>query len=448
MYDCLEVLATWYEDRALHDVGYIRMRDWWAARSAAPLSTGAALTFWVTLENEFEVVKGPTTLPDAIVAGMKSTALAEFEHVYCMCFPQVQTLTNMPDGITLIDATAVMRFEDFQELLASQTPQLKGFVAVLAEWLKLVAASQLPEIAKYDAVVTFDCDTLWQRKALPSNLVFGHFSGTLAQNPVSRKNRNMPKRLSNLTYQYAREPRDYLSTATPLRFPRGSPALRSLVMRILPMVRGERWLGNNSFDQIMNVIADTFNNWGLRASYQTADVFTPVPYFAWDKPLQDNSASNPRWGLTAIESNANIIGVNALWQTSKMDFGAAARDSRSWKETSLVRMLVDATMDRVAKKKAQHQIEQRDVAEALNMNMEQPKTLFGALLQYAPDLLSEVERANVVVQAHCLGYSFPRNISWGGYGGRWVRTCVRTESQMTGQTRGDGYVRTSEMKTR
>ena len=114
MYDCLEVLATWYEDRALHDVGYIRMRDWWAARSAAPLSTGAALTFWVTLENEFEVVKGPTTLPDAIVAGMKSTALAEFEHVYCMCFPQVQTLTNMPDGITLIDATAVMRFEDFQ----------------------------------------------------------------------------------------------------------------------------------------------------------------------------------------------------------------------------------------------------------------------------------------------------------------------------------------------
>ena len=411
------MLATWYEDRALHDVGHIRMQEWWAPRSAAPLSTGAALTFWVTLENGFEVVKGPTTLPDAIEAGMRSTVLGEFEHVFCMCYPQVQTLNNMPDNITLVDATAIMDFEDFQMLLASQTPNLRGFVAVLAEWLKLVGALRLPQLADYSAVVTFDCDTLWQRKALPSKLVCGHFAGTLGQNPVSRLNRDMGKRLCGLTYNYAREPRDYLVTATPLRFPRGSPALRSLVMRILPLVVGGRWLGGNSFDQIMNIIADTFNNWGLRASYQDEDVFTPVPYYAWDQPLKDNSAAHHRWGITAIRNNVNIIGVNALWQTSKMDFGPSARDSASWKETSLVRLLVNETMERVAAKELQDEpLMMGRLLAALNLD-QPPATAFTVLLQHGLVFLTDALKADVLVQAHCLEQSIRRNISLGAYGG-------------------------------
>ena len=67
-----ETLVTYYEDRVLHAVGHQRMSEWFAAQSLDKSVVGAALAFWENLD-------GGPLLPDAIVAGLESTLVAEFD---------------------------------------------------------------------------------------------------------------------------------------------------------------------------------------------------------------------------------------------------------------------------------------------------------------------------------------------------------------------------------
>ena len=170
-------------------------------------------------------------------------------------------------------------------------------------------------------------------------MMCGHATATLAQNPVSFENRNMPQRFQKLTYMYANKARDFNFIATPWRWPTGSPALRSLIIRIKPMVgvSGE-WKGGAEFDSIMRTAWDTVNNWGLRSGMNLPQVHSIVPFYAWKKPLEPGSATNARWGLEAIISEKTLLSVNQLWQTSRLDTGPPARDARSWKKGSLVRI--------------------------------------------------------------------------------------------------------------
>ena len=68
----VEALATFYEDAALHEVGAVRMKEWWVSQSLSICHTGAALTFWYSMD-------GSMRLPDAIEAGLMSTRIAEFQ---------------------------------------------------------------------------------------------------------------------------------------------------------------------------------------------------------------------------------------------------------------------------------------------------------------------------------------------------------------------------------
>ena len=129
-----DALATFYEDRVLHTIGAARMADWWGSQEDSSARTGAALTFWWSLD-------GSDRLPDAVEAGLSTTALAEFEKVFCLCYPS-QTFRNMPEHVAVLDCNLVLPEARFVKTLASNR-KCVGFIAVLAEWLKLVGASSL-----------------------------------------------------------------------------------------------------------------------------------------------------------------------------------------------------------------------------------------------------------------------------------------------------------------
>ena len=334
-----EAMATYYEDALLHEVGKRRMDDWWKVASPGHhdcMRVGAALTFWYSLDDS-------KRLPDAIEAGMRSTLLGEFDAVFCLSY---QKFENVPSHIVMLDCNEILPFGAFKYVLSEGTRHTKGFIAVLAEWIKLVGAVRLQELQSFSATTTFDGDSLWQSRAIPPRMKYGHASATLEVNKVSRENRDKGARLERLTYEYCRYPRDFMKIATPWRWPKGSPALQSLVMRIMPMISSSgNWRGGENFEVIMNVAWDTYNNWGLREAFNDPWVHTPVPFFAWERPLKAGSASNPKWGVPALRARA-VVCVNALWQSSAVDGGPSARSRSAWEDGSLVSSLVDHTIAR------------------------------------------------------------------------------------------------------
>jgi len=332
-------LATFYEDRALHMVGRRRISEWWAQQpessfSDSEASTGAALTFWYSMDNSPRV-------PDAIEVGLTSTQLAQFEQVFCLTY---QHFNNLPKHITVVDCNRIMPESQFLRVLDSNKTMV-GFVAVLAEWIKQVAALELEELRPFAAVTTFDGDSLWQRRAVPRTFC-GHAAGTLEVNRVSHENRDKPSRLVRLSYVYCQKPRDFLKMATPLRWPRKSPALRSLVVRIRPFVRLSSWAGGTSFETVMNAMWDTYTCWGLRDGFNDPETHTIVPWFARGKPLLAGSAAHPRWGMAAIQATPTVVCVNGMWQTSASVGGPKARSRLSWAKGSLVDALVTETLAR------------------------------------------------------------------------------------------------------
>ena len=98
-----ETLVTYYEDRVLHAVGHQRMREWFAAQSLDTSVVGAALAFW---ENR----DGGPLLPDAIVAGLESTLVAEFEGVFLLSYG---LFSNTPPHVRMIDASTVDALDFF-----------------------------------------------------------------------------------------------------------------------------------------------------------------------------------------------------------------------------------------------------------------------------------------------------------------------------------------------
>ena len=197
----------------------------------------------------------------------------------------------------------------FRSVLARGAVQItEGIIAVIAEFIKLVGAHTLVELKQFPAVTTFDGDSLWVSKAIPPVVVCGHASASLAHNPVSYENKAKANRLEKFTFMYARTPRDFLKIATPWRWPRGSPVLQSVVIRILPMItRGGGWIGGSDFEVVMNIVWDTYVCWGLRAAFNDAHVHTIVPWFSRSTPM------HPETVITAINYGEGGGRVGDIW---------------------------------------------------------------------------------------------------------------------------------------
>lgn len=110
-----------------------------------------------------------------------------------------------------------------------------------------------------------------------------------------------------LTLNYCVAPRDYLKLATPLRFPRGSPMLANLVAKLqqcFPAEGPPRDMHGKpckEYDFVMDILRGAINKHGLRGAFQQPMVFSPVPYFAWSKPLEAGTALlGGAWGRVAV----------------------------------------------------------------------------------------------------------------------------------------------------
>ena len=107
----------------------------------------------------------------------------------------------------------------------------------------------------------------------------------------------------------------------------------------------DEWMGGTSFEVVMNVVWDSYNHWGLRAGFNDAEVHTIVPWYARSKPLEAGSATNPHWGMAAIQA-ASPVCVNGMWQTSARSAGPPGRSKKAWARGPLVRELVETTLAR------------------------------------------------------------------------------------------------------
>ena len=101
-----DALGTYYDDRNLHQVGELRMKEWWSQRSSQNNRVGCALTFWFALD-------GSTVLPDAIAAGLKSTLLGEFDDVFILTY---QPFENLPEHIRVLDCNRVHCVHGLREM--------------------------------------------------------------------------------------------------------------------------------------------------------------------------------------------------------------------------------------------------------------------------------------------------------------------------------------------
>ena len=113
-----------------------------------------------------------------------------------------------------------------------------------------------------------------------------------------------------------------------------------------------KWMGGTAFEVVMDVVWDCYNNWGLRAGFNDAATHTIVPWYARSKPVEAGSATNPRWGMAAIQA-ADPVCVNGMWQTSANSAGPHARSKEAWAPGSLVRVLVETTLARCQSAKGQ-----------------------------------------------------------------------------------------------
>ncbi len=253
------------------------------------------------------------------------TALRVFDAVHLYTY--TVGLRNVPEGVKVMRAERLLPKELFLSYLATGSERQDGFIAPLADFVRFLAI----EATDAEASWFVDVDTHWLKPLLDlvSRAMHGHLWGTFELNIRSFENLDWLKRQAKLTVEHCAHPRDYLHIATPLRFPRHSPVLRCILTRLRAIFAPDGTLNDfGGYDTVMDIVASSINDCGLRRGYQRPETFCPVPFFAWQKPLQKASKNNPEWGLRALLAK-DCFAVNAFWQSSKDDKTRANQDSAS-----------------------------------------------------------------------------------------------------------------------
>ena len=93
-----EQLREFYMARRRHMVGAQRTREWFATFPNVGNSVGAALTFWVDVSLDPEIM-----LPSALELSFKTVANAQFEKVFMLGYPAHQKIGNLPQFVIVLD---------------------------------------------------------------------------------------------------------------------------------------------------------------------------------------------------------------------------------------------------------------------------------------------------------------------------------------------------------
>ena len=167
-------LTEFYETRRDHIIGFQQLLNWATTASAQPVGgegVGTAFAFWFSPE-------GDKKLPWVAVEGLKSAVKhGGFDKVVLLTY---NALEDVPAGVVVQSAEDCLPFEVFKRLLEAGKETLPGFIAPLADYVRLLAC------AHSDAAATWliDVDTIWLRSA-KMEYYFGHCFGTFHVNKVS-----------------------------------------------------------------------------------------------------------------------------------------------------------------------------------------------------------------------------------------------------------------------
>ena len=82
--------------------------------------------------------------------------------------------------------------------------------------------------------------------------------------------------------------------------------------------------GKLPYEALMNLVIKQVTAWGLELAVNNAVVFSPVPYYAWDKPLQRSSQKNKIWGFNKVKEKS--VAVNNWWQSSRYPASTRKQD--------------------------------------------------------------------------------------------------------------------------
>ena len=255
-----------------------------------------AVCFWHNIVQSEE-------LPYAQYMGLLSSEKAAFEAVHLLSY---QRYVNVPRHVTWVDARAIMPHERFLQLYESGkvnfrveiAPGKKGdaehssVVCLLSDFIRLKYAATI-RLVNYSRVAVIDCDTIWLRK-WDSEGVLGCEFASLCENASSFENFDKLKRRVKFLLKYATEPGDMGKIVPPFQFIPQSPVLATIndsIFRlcpdtgIFPPVR--------NWEIIMDSVLSAVNQHGLRGSIVAPNVFTPVPWYARQKPLAAGSVHPP-----------------------------------------------------------------------------------------------------------------------------------------------------------
>ena len=254
-----------YESRRQHTIGKLAM-ELWAAEQAFGRGPGAAFCFWYSLD-------GSNKLPQASLDGLETLVdNAGFDNAYLLGYKKP---TNMPRGLTFLRAEPYMTEAAFKAMLVVGEKKIPGFVALLADYIRLAAAAGQ---IKHDFMWVVDCNTIWTSQAMETPKQFCYHSFATCCELRRRDQVWSVKRHVETTLSYCRQPRDFCQIATPWMFPRGSPALKAVleIMRREYAAEGQPVWEDTDYDHNMKIMAKVINDYGLRDAYNPPEVFSSI----------------------------------------------------------------------------------------------------------------------------------------------------------------------------
>ena len=197
-----------------------------------------------------------------------------------------QHLDNVPEGVTVKDAAALLPMEKFM-LYREQ-----GFILPhISDFVRLLAARH----GGGDITDIVDCDALHINEEPIDGFDFaylGHWFGTLGLNPCSFENRDMKKRQIKLSLEYCQHPRDMWKFNMPMSVPASSPFLAAVIQQVQAYF--DSGTPSDDYDVLMNIIRTNIIEFGLENAFAPPEAFSVIPYWAGQKVLQPGSDAPPK----------------------------------------------------------------------------------------------------------------------------------------------------------
>ena len=232
--------------RLEHMKGKEKTREWASNQPSDETNVSLAYAFWA----------GSPALPDQCRVGLESAVRKAGFEVHLLVYDM--ELQNVPSGVSLVDASKIVRRERFTKAVSSgvSLPQL-------SDWVRCKAI-----LNGQSGGWLIDCDSLWLRPPAKQQQPwkepsFGH---VFASMDAGEGRRSKLESWRHWSVHFLRSPLDKLFIASPFFFPAGSLCLEDLVHTLdsvfsrarchrlfLPFIHGhcpaqraQTWLGGRS----------------------------------------------------------------------------------------------------------------------------------------------------------------------------------------------------------